>query len=74
VPVEKQVAIIYLGTKGLMNSIPVEKIRDFEAQYLQVLELKHKDVLAELKKGNYTDDITNKLEAVAKEISEGFKN
>ena len=73
VPVEKQVAIIYLGTKGLMNDIPVERIREYEAEYLQVLELKHKDVLAELKKGNYTDEITGKLEAVAKEIVPSFK-
>jgi F-type H+-transporting ATPase subunit alpha len=74
VQVEKQVAIIYLGTKGLMNDIPVNKVREFEAQFLQVLELKHKDILAELKKGNYNDDITGKLEAVAKELMPGFKS
>ena len=74
VTVEKQVAIIYLGTKGLMNDIPVSRVREFEAEYLQVLELKHKDVLSELKKGNYNDDITNKLEAVAKDLMPSFKN
>ncbi len=74
VPVEKQVAIIYLGTKGLMNDIPVNKVREFEAAFLQLLELKHKEVLADLKKGNYNDEITNKLEAVAKEIMPSFKN
>jgi F-type H+-transporting ATPase subunit alpha len=74
VPVEKQVAIIYLGTKGLMNDIPVSKVREFETAFLQVLELKHKDILAELKKGNYNDEITGKLEAIAKEVMPSFKN
>ncbi len=74
VTVEKQVAIIYLGTKGLMNDIPINRVREFEAEFLQVLELKHKDVLADLKKGNYTDEITGKLEAVAKELMPGFKS
>src|SRR5450631_982258 len=33
-PVEKQVAIIYLGTNGLLNSVPVKNIQEFEEQYL----------------------------------------
>ncbi len=73
VTVEKQIAIIYLGTKGLLNDIPTDKVRAFEAEYLQVLEMKHKDVLNDLKKGSFNDDITNKLEAVAKDLIPAFK-
>jgi F-type H+-transporting ATPase subunit alpha len=40
--VEKQVAIIYIGTKNLMRSVPVNKVKEFEAEYLQQLELRHR--------------------------------
>jgi F-type H+/Na+-transporting ATPase subunit alpha len=69
VSVDKQVAIIYLGTKGLMNKVPVNKIREFEAEYLLYLENKHADVLAALKKGTFSDAQTDVLETVAKELT-----
>jgi F-type H+-transporting ATPase subunit alpha len=69
VSVDKQVAIIYLGTKGLMNKVPVNKIREFEAEYLLFLENKHADVLAALKKGTFSDAQTDVLEKVAKELT-----
>jgi F-type H+-transporting ATPase subunit alpha len=69
VSVDKQVAIIYLGTKGLMNKVPTSKIREFEAEYLVYLENKHADVLAALKKGTFTDAQTDVLETVAKELT-----
>ncbi|MCU0441221.1 MAG: F0F1 ATP synthase subunit alpha [Bacteroidia bacterium] len=68
VSVEKQVAIIYLGTKGLLNKVPVNKVREFEGEYLRYLETKHKDVLAALKKGTFSDEQTSVLESVAKEL------
>jgi F-type H+-transporting ATPase subunit alpha len=67
--VEKQVAIIYLGTKGLLNNIPVNKVREFENDFHQYMEAKHSNILAELKKGNLSDDVTNTIELVAKELS-----
>jgi len=67
--VEKQVAIIYIGTKNLMRSVPVNKIRAFEAEYLQQLELRHPETLAALKAGKLDDSITSVLETVAKELS-----
>jgi F-type H+-transporting ATPase subunit alpha len=67
--VEKQVAIIYAGTKNLMRSVPVNKIRAFEAEYLQQLELRHPQTLAALKAGKLDDEITTVLETVAKELS-----
>jgi F-type H+-transporting ATPase subunit alpha len=67
--VEKQIAIIYLGTKGLLNSIPVNKVREFEVEFHNYMENKHKNTLEELKKGNFNDEITSVLEKAAKELS-----
>ncbi|MBP8066997.1 MAG: F0F1 ATP synthase subunit alpha [Pedobacter sp.] len=69
--VEKQVAIVYLGTKNLMRSVPVNKIKAFEAEFLQALELRHPEALAALKAGKL-DDATAVLETVAKEISSKY--
>ncbi|ACU02620.1 MULTISPECIES: F0F1 ATP synthase subunit alpha [Pedobacter] len=70
--VEKQVAIIYVGTKNLMRSVPVNKVREFEAEYLQQLELRHPDTLKALKAGKFDDAITSVLETVAKELSSKY--
>jgi len=67
--VEKQVAIIYIGTKNLMRNVPINKVREFEAEYLSQLELRHPEVLAALKAGKFDDQLTGVLETVAKELS-----
>ncbi len=67
--VEKQIAILYCGTKGLLRKIPVNKVRDFEEEFLRILEIKHKEVLDGLKKGKLTDEITAVLESVAADLS-----
>ena len=67
--VEQQIAIIYLGTKNLLRTVPVNKVREFEKDYLDTIERKHKNVLNDLKAGKYTDEITNTLEACAKELT-----
>ena len=67
--VETQTAIIYAGTKNLLRNVPVNKVKEFEKDYLQFLNLKHRDVLDALKAGKFDDNITNVLEAAAKEIS-----
>jgi F-type H+-transporting ATPase subunit alpha len=67
--VEKQVAIIYIGTKNLMRSVPVNKVREFEAEYLSQLELRHPEVLSALKAGKFDDQLTGVLETVAKELA-----
>jgi len=71
--VEKQVAIIYLGTNGLMSSVPVKNIQDFEEQFLLEMENKLPEVLAEFKKGNLPEDGTKKMVDLAKEIMHQFK-
>lgn len=70
--VEKQVAIVYAGTKNLMRNVPINKVKEFEADYLQALELRHADTLAALKAGKFDDAITGVLETVAKEISSKY--
>jgi len=72
--VEKQVAIIYLGTKGLMNSVPVKKVKEFETEYLAYMTSKHQDTLDALKTGKLTDAITSVLEAAASELTAKYKN
>jgi len=72
--VDQQVAIIYLGTKGALNSIPVNKVRQFEAEFLEVLESKHKDLLNNLAAGKIDDAITSQLEEVAKQVANNYKD
>jgi len=69
VSVEKQVAIIYAGIKGLLRSVPVNKVKEFEAEYLQQLEVRHPETLKALKAGKFDDNITGVLETVAKELA-----
>ena len=71
--VEKQIAIIYAGTKNLLRSVPVNKVKDFENDYLTVLDLNHRDVLDRLKKGEFNDEITGVLEKVAADVSRRYQ-
>ena len=64
-PVEKQIAIIYCGTMALLKDVPVNKVRDFEKEYLELLDLKHRDILDSLRDGTLNNDITETLEKVA---------
>jgi F-type H+/Na+-transporting ATPase subunit alpha len=72
--VEDQVAIIYAGTKGLLRSVPVNKVKEFEASYLSVLRAQYASTLADLKAGKYTDEITAVLDKVAREVSSTYAN
>jgi len=67
-PVENQVAIIYCGTTGLLKDVPVNKVKNFEAEFLEFMELKHRDVLDSLRDGILNNDITGVLEKVASEL------
>ena len=69
VPVEEQVAIIYCGTKGLMNSVPVNKVREFEEEFLSYMRNSHAAELAELKAGKLSDNATLTIEKVAADLS-----
>ncbi len=69
-PVEKQIAIIYCGTKGLLGDLGIDQVQQFQVEFLELLELKHKDVLKQLSEGKLTDEITSAIELVAKDIVE----
>ena len=71
--VDQQIAIIYAGTQGLLSNVPIKKIKQFEASFLEHLELKQKDLMNSLAAGKLTDEITETLKKTAKEIAESFK-
>ena len=68
-PVEEQVAMVYVGTKDLLKKVPVNKVREFEGEYLSYLKAKHSDTLDALKNGKYTDAETSVLESACAEIT-----
>lgn len=72
-PVEKQIAIIFCGTNGLLSKVPVNRVREFEKQYLDIIEAKHRDILDQLKSGKIDDDIKAVLKEEALALSEQFK-
>jgi F-type H+-transporting ATPase subunit alpha len=57
-----------LGTKNLLRAVPVNKVREFEKDFLETMERKHKQTLNDLKAGKYTDEITGVIESCAKEL------
>ena len=72
-PVEKQVAMIYLCTNNLLRDVPVDKVHEFESILLSSLESRHKEVLEDFRKGGLSDDSLNKLKTLAAEISGQYK-
>ncbi len=70
--VEKQVAIIYLGTNGLLREVPVKNIRAFEDAFLNEMEVRLPEVLGEFKKGNLPEDGIKKMVALADELKPRF--
>ena len=72
IPVEKQIAIIYCGTKGLLSKVPVDKVKDFETEFIQYLEVKYENILELLRQGKLTDEVTKTLEEVAENISSKY--
>ena len=73
-PVEQEIAIIYAGVNGLLGNVPLDKVAEFEQQYLQLLQAKHADdVLAPLAAGSQlTDEIAQKLTAAANDVAARF--
>ncbi|MFA5574644.1 MAG: F0F1 ATP synthase subunit alpha [Brumimicrobium sp.] len=70
--VERQIAIIFVGTNGLIQNVPTNKVKEFETEFLDFLEAKHSDTLKELKSGKYTDEAKEILTRVAKEIASKY--
>lgn len=68
-PVEEQVAIIFCGTNGLLQKVPVDKVRNFETEYLFMLKQNHADLLANLKAGKLLDADIATMRQVAADLS-----
>lgn len=72
-PVEKQIAILYCGTNGLLKDVPVDKVHEFETDLLRILEMQHqKEVMDVLKSGVINDDVTAIIQNVAKEVASRY--
>src|SRR3954467_5995461 len=65
VAVDKQVAIIYLGTQGLLREVNVRKVKAFEEHFLMEMDNKLPEVLSEFKKGNLPEDGIKKMTDLA---------
>jgi F-type H+-transporting ATPase subunit alpha len=72
-PVEKEIAIIYCGTTGLLKDVPVAKVKEFEVEFLEYLDLKHRDVLDQLSEGILNNNITDILDKTALELVKKYK-
>lgn len=72
VPVAEQVAEIYCGVNGLLERVPVDKVAEFEKQFVQLLQAKYKDVLATIAEGKLTDEVTAKVAEAANQIAGQF--
>ena len=73
VPVEKQVAIIYLGTHGLLRDVKVSKVKEFEEHFLMEMENKYPEILADFKKGNLPEDGLKKMTELASGLTAQYK-
>jgi F-type H+-transporting ATPase subunit alpha len=72
--VEDQVAIIYAGSKNLLREVPVEKVKEFERAYLELLNAKHRKVLDDLKAGKLTDKVIDTLTKLASDVAANYKS
>ena len=72
-PVEEQVAIIYCGTNGLLQKVPVDKVRAFEKEFLFQMRSQHAAVLDNLKAGKLVDSDLAEMKTVALDLAERYK-
>ena len=72
--VEEQVAIIYCGSTGILSGVPVDKIKEFEAEFLSYMKNKHNKELEELKAGKLSTDITRVIRQVVEDLSQKYEN
>ena len=70
--IEHQIAIIYCGVKELLREVPVEKVRAFERDFLELMEMQYRSVLDQIKAGVLTDNETTVIEKVAAEVAERY--
>ena len=73
IKIEHQIAIIYCGTKELLRSVPVSKVKVFETDFIELMEMQYKETLEQLRKGILTDTEIQAIEKAAAEVTERFK-
>jgi len=71
-PVESQVAIVYAGTENLMRNVPLNKIKEFQHEYIEFLKSKHPDTMAAIKAGKIDNDITGVLKQAANDLASKY--
>ncbi|HPT15542.1 MAG TPA: F0F1 ATP synthase subunit alpha [Bacteroidales bacterium] len=72
-PVERQVAIIACGTRGLLQKVPLASVRDFETEFIHHLEVSHKELLATLAEGKLDDEILASIDRIAGEVAKKYQ-
>ena len=70
---QDEVAVIFCGTKGLLENVPLDKVAEFEKNFLQLVNNKYPEVLEAIRAGKLDDDVTAKLTEAAAEISGSYK-
>lgn len=70
--VEDEVAVIYSGVNGLLENVPLEKVAEFEKQYLQLLHARYTSALDEIRAGRLTDEVTAALNEAAAQVAGQF--
>jgi F-type H+-transporting ATPase subunit alpha len=71
--VQEQIAIIYCGTKAMLNEVPINKIKAFEEEFIRVMNEKQAETMASLGAGKYTDAEMKVLDATVAEVIKGYK-
>ena len=71
-PVEEQVAIIYCGTNGLLQKVPLDQVRNFESEFLFHMKQNHADILKNLREGKLLDEDLKTIRSVAADLSSKY--
>ena len=72
VRLEHMIAVIYCGTKELLRKVPVDKIRQFENEFIELMEVQYKPALESLRRGELNEDIEKILRQAADEVGNRF--
>ena len=70
--VEEQIAIIYCGVKGLLNTVPVSQIKSCEKELIAIMRKEHQQTLEALKAGSLTEEATQNIEAALKQVLKNY--
>ncbi|MDY3547224.1 F0F1 ATP synthase subunit alpha [Riemerella anatipestifer] len=71
-PVDSQVAMIYAGTENLLRNVPVNKVKEFQKEYVEFLRSKHPETMAKIKAGKIDDEITGVLRQAANDLASKY--